>query len=156
VINNSTGEVVSTSETSSGDGGADGSADTVAGNNQCAQQPTCDGNAIQCAQLFNTWEQKCLLKATLGYCIDHPTDEQCVEEEVTALVEEEINLSLTPVAIASNATCPAGFTVNTNTAGMLSFDMSLVCDFMTLIRPIILIFAWIASAYIVISSVRSD
>lgn len=155
-IDLSSGNVTGTTynETTTGDGDQ---GDTVTGNNQCDRSPSCTGNAIQCAQLFNTWKQKCIAQqdSPSYYCLNNPSSIWCQQpSDITNDVlgdDQEINVgSIEIEVLPQNNSCPAPLAVNTIIAGTISIDLTPMCDMAGYIKPIILVLAWLSASFIFI------
>lgn len=92
------------------------------------------------------------------YCAENPSSLGCLKSgtptEGGKLEEKTIGVSsITPVTLASNNSCPAPLTLP---RGWGSIDLKPACDLADLIRPLVLICAWLSAGLIVLGAFKSE
>lgn len=93
------------------------------------------------------------------FCAKHPDFFICKEQDYgdvpdENLTEKNINVAITPVGVGGPGSCPAPapFTIAGRTA---YFDYTTYCNYASGIRPILLAFAWLAAAGILIGGFKT-
>lgn len=94
-----------------------------------------------------------------NFCKENPESKICLDQDFgevsdTALDVLEKPVSITPVSIGSAGTCPAptSFTIAGRTG---NFSWTTYCNFASGIKPIMLVFAWLSAAGILIGGFKS-
>jgi len=113
---------------------------------------------IQGAGGSGTGSSKITDPVTKSFCADNPDSKICADEELgtvddTAVTNESRSVSITPVSIGSAGVCPSPspFII----AGQTKyFSWTTYCDFASGIKPIMLVFAWLSAAGILIGGFR--
>ncbi len=94
-----------------------------------------------------------------AFCAENPTASICVEQDFGAvddstLGEKTINVAITPVSVGSAGSCPAPSPmVIHGTTGY--FNWTTYCNFANGIKPILLAFAWLSAAGLLVGGFRS-
>jgi hypothetical protein len=133
------------------------------GSAQCTYQPTCSGDAIQCAIALETWKANCLQIAeqthtqTIIDTYDDVTEQSINEqfgnpvtlEQWSSGIEFDVGTMMQYTPPQQNATCPEDITINSFgfsrfTMPELVIPMQPACDFGYLIKPIILLFGYLS------------
>lgn len=89
-------------------------------------------------------------------CVDHPDILACnvdVDGDVPddkQLIKKDINLTFSPVSFGGAAYCPAPYPVGFGKV----IDFSSFCGFLSMLHPIMLLFAWLAAARIVLAPIK--
>lgn len=93
-----------------------------------------------------------------GYCKENPTAKICADDEFGTVDDSEVtnqdrSVAITPVPIGSSGVCPAPtpFTIAGRTG---YFSWTTYCNFASGIKPILLVFAWLSAAGILIGGLR--
>ena len=92
---------------------------------------------------------------------ERPDAPICAEQdfgsvEDTALGEHTINVSITPVTVGSAGSCPAPTPFNLLSDGQTHyFEWTTYCNFATGIKPLLLLFAWLSAAGLLVGGFRS-
>lgn len=93
------------------------------------------------------------------FCADNPQSSLCAAEDFgtvseTALGERSISVAITPVAVGSAGSCPAPspLTINGHTE---YFQWTTYCNFANGIKPILLAFAWLSAAGLLVGGFRT-
>lgn len=93
------------------------------------------------------------------FCQDNPTAAICAEqdfgvvEEIT-LGEKNISVAITPVSVGGAGSCPAPTSITI--AGRTKYiEWTTWCNFANGVRPILLAFAWLSAAGLLVGSFRS-
>ena len=99
---------------------------------------------------------------TSAFCADNPTASICVGEEYgtvedTALGEKTVNVSITPVQVGGAGSCPAPTSLTFLGDGGQPhlFVWTTYCNYATGIKPILLVFAWLAAAGILVGGFKA-
>lgn len=125
----------------------------------CSVTPNAPGCApmIDCKMTPNT--PQCMAASAVNACELNPLSAGCAElgavPDDVSLDEKKININtITPVAVGGAGACPApkSFTLRGKTYYM-SFDI--VCSYVTGIKPIIIAFAWLIAAGILVGGFRA-
>jgi hypothetical protein len=93
-----------------------------------------------------------------AYCQENPTDKMCADEEFGEVEDSEVTnqdkpVAITPVSIGSAGVCPSPSTlVLHGTTHYFSWDT--YCNFASGIKPIMLVFAWLSAAGILIGGFK--
>lgn len=103
----------------------------------CAQAPACEGDPIQCATAKAVFETNC---KTLK-----PGEPPTTTEPVG---EKKHNLSFEVSELSGGGVCPADRFIQIN-GKMVHFELSVICQFAIMLRPIIIALAWLIAGYIV-------
>ena len=121
-----------------------GTENSVSGGGNCESQPQCQGDAIQCAILYQTWSSRCAEEneefpdlAELGLDGLDKGDLHLPDEDITGVLSGVFNQT------GAAGSCPAPQTLN---LGVTSIDIpyTILCDYASAIRPmIILIFGFV-------------
>jgi len=106
-------------------------------NGSCAQPPSCEGDPIQCATAKAVFETNC---KTLK-----PGDPPTTTDPVG---EKKHNLSFEVTELSGGGVCPADRFIQIN-GKMVHFELSVICQFAIMLRPIIIALAWLIAGYIV-------
>lgn len=153
-VNNSTGGVTGSygdnSGTGLGDGEGEGGGGSGSSSGSCSIEPSCEGDPIQCAILRQSWLSRCY--------------EPVSDSEAGALVGGSGGVSSEIVEIGSletdvfgveSATCPADQEITVFGAS-LALPWSFACQLAGYMRPLILLMAYLQSAYIVFGAFRNS
>jgi hypothetical protein len=152
-INNSTSGVTGSYADSSGTGqgeGDGGSPGTGSSSGSCAVEPSCEGDPIQCAILRQSWLSRCydpVADAEAGALVGGPAG---VGSEIV-----EIGSLETDVFGSESSTCPADQEI-TVFGAVLALPWSFACQLAGYMRPLILLMAYLQSAYIVFGAFRNS
>lgn len=96
---------------------------------------------------------------TKKFCDENPESKICIDQDFGEVTDEtltvkDVPVSITPVSIGSAGTCPAP-TVFTIAGRSGSFSWTTYCNFASGIKPIMLVFAWLSAAGILIGGFKS-
>lgn len=94
-----------------------------------------------------------------AFCADNPTAPICVEQdfgsvEDSSLQEKTINVAITPVAVGGAGSCPAPSSMILH-GQQYWFQWTTYCNFATGIKPILLAFAWLSAAGLLIGGFKT-
>lgn len=94
-----------------------------------------------------------------AFCADNPTASMCVEQdfgsvEDSSLEEKTINVAITPVAVGGAGSCPAPSSMILH-GQQYWFQWTTYCNFATGIKPILLAFAWLSAAGLLIGGFKT-
>lgn len=94
-----------------------------------------------------------------AFCADNPTASMCVEQdfgsvEDSSLQEKTINVAITPVAVGGAGSCPAPSSMILH-GQQYWFQWTTYCNFATGIKPILLAFAWLSAAGLLIGGFKT-
>lgn len=92
------------------------------------------------------------LEATKNECSLHPTSTGCLEsgtptDEIT-LGTQSVSVGITPVDFGVAASCPADRHIYFQGHDIV-FSFAPYCNFLTLLKPIILAFSWLGAAFVI-------
>lgn len=97
--------------------------------------------------------------ALAAYCQDNPDAQICASNdfgtvEDQALGEKTINVQITPFAVGGAGSCPAptAYTLHGKT---VYFEWATYCSYATGVKPLLLAFAWLAAAGILVGGFRT-
>ena len=96
-------------------------------------------------------------KEETDFCDLHPDSLACIqtgEAEDIDLEKRDVGQVITPVPIGAGS-CPAPRVLSTR-AGALTFSYQPICDFATLINPVVVALAWLLAGYILLGAVKND
>lgn len=95
-----------------------------------------------------------------GFCKENPTSKICADDEFgtvddSDVTNQERSVAITPIQIGSAGVCPAPtpFIVAGRTG---YFQWTTYCNFATGIKPILLVFAWLSAAGILIGGFKES
>lgn len=154
-INNSTNGVTGSYADSTGtgsgtgDGEGDGGGGTGSSSSSCAVEPPCEGDPIQCAILRQSWLSRCyepLSDVDADSLIGAPAG---VGSEIVEIGDLE-----TDVFGSEAGSCPADQEI-TVFGAVLALPWSFACQLAGYMRPLILLMAYLQSAYIVVGAFRN-
>jgi hypothetical protein len=126
-----------------GEGGGSGTA-----SGDCGTPPACEGDAIQCAILEQSWWSRCEDVLTVG-------ELETLEEGVGMPVVESVDVGALDPGLfgASAATCPAPIEVEVyGQVKQIPYDF--FCDLAVMVKPLVMILAYLAGAMIVVPGLR--
>ncbi|MBN8281938.1 virulence factor TspB C-terminal domain-related protein [Zoogloea sp.] len=107
----------------------------------CLSGFSCDGDSVGCATAKASW---------MRYCDSKWMKPGNPSASTTALTEKKVlpQSGITPVSISENGQCPAdrSFSIAGRT---VTFSYSTFCQFLGMIRPVIIAAGWLVAAYIV-------
>lgn len=107
----------------------------------CESGFSCEGDSVGCATAKASWSRYCQAKWMKPGSPSSST---------TTLTEKQVlpQGGITPIAISDNGQCPADRVFNI--AGRsVTFSYSSFCEFLGMIRPVIIAAGWLVAAYIV-------
>lgn len=107
----------------------------------CTAGFSCSGDSVQCALARVAHETRCASK-----WLTTPGDPST---STAKLEEKEISNTFTWSSMGDAGTCPPDKHITTIAGISIDFKYSQYCDVMGMIRPIVILCAWIAAAYIV-------
>jgi hypothetical protein len=155
-VNNSTNGVTgsyadstgtgSTSGDGEGEGEGGGSGSSSA---SCAVEPACEGDPIQCAILRQSWLSRCyevVSEAEAGSLTGGPAGVGSETVEIGTLDEDVFG--------DGTGSCPADQEI-TVFGAVLALPWSFACQLAGYMRPLILLMAYLQSAYIVVGAFRN-
>jgi hypothetical protein len=154
-VNNSTGGVTGSYADSSGtgsgigDGEGEGGGGSGSSSGSCAIEPSCEGDPIQCAILRQSWLSRCYEPVSdleVGSLVGAPSG---VGSEIVELGDLE-----TDVFGTEAGSCPADQEI-TVFGSVLALPWSFACQLAGYMRPLILLMAYLQSAYIVVGAFRN-
>ncbi|MBI1887205.1 MAG: hypothetical protein HYS19_02365 [Nitrosomonadales bacterium] len=95
-----------------------------------------------------------------SFCQDNPTASVCAEQEFgkiedSALGEKTINVSITPVTVGGAGSCPAPTPFQLHDGVTRYFQWTTYCNYAIGIKPILLAFAWLSAAGLLVGGFRS-
>ena len=123
----------------------------VSGGGGCDVAPNCQGDAIQCAILYQTWKTRCLAQEETGSDESDEIDQEVANQDVGDLyVEEDITTYFTDVfnPTQETANCPAPDQL-TVAGATIEISYQLFCDLAGYVRPIVLLLFSLISARII-------
>lgn len=128
--------------------GADASAVQAAGVQAAAEE------AAKSATILNAQDPQ-----QAAYCLDNPEAPICAGQdfgtvEDATLEEKTINVAITPVSIGGAGSCPAPTPYQLH-GKTVYFEWGTYCEYASGIRPILLAFAWLTAAGILVGGFRS-
>lgn len=154
-VNNSTGGVTGSYADSSGTGSASGDGDGEGGggsgssSGSCAIEPPCEGDPIQCAILRQSWLSRCyepVSDGEAGSLVGGPAGVGSEIIEIGQLDEGVFGLE--------SGSCPADQEI-TVFGSAIALPWSFACQLAGYMRPLILLMAYLQSAYIVVGAFRN-
>jgi hypothetical protein len=142
--------------TGEGEGEGEGEESSVAGGTDCVTAPSCTGDAIQCAILYQQWKSRCSLEGDTDY-----KDESIFTDGTSSIAEwtegtgpgSKITQDLSDLIdfeLGAAPACPAPQSVNV-LGRSFEFEWDPMCDFALGVRPFVLI---ATAAFVVILIVR--
>lgn len=104
----------------------------------CDAQPSCDGDAVQCATAVATWKTECkTMKPGTP-----PTD-------TPPVTEKKIGNQFTSSELPGSGSCPNP-RVLTIAGQSIAIEFTPICEFASAIRPVVILLGWIFAGYIVL------
>lgn len=124
-------------------------------NTSCGTTPTCSGDAIQCAILIQAHEKNCEGENFVDAAVTTAQENAILSgvggdndlDTFAAGTEVDLSDPLSGYVPNITAACPPDILINT-TRGQITVPMSYFCDLTDLLRPIVLILAYITAAMI--------
>jgi len=94
-----------------------------------------------------------------AFCAENPTATICVEQdfgavEDSSLTEKSINVAITPGSVGGAGSCPAPSSMILH-GRQYWFQWTTYCNFATGIKPILLAFAWLSAASLLIGGFKT-
>lgn len=94
-----------------------------------------------------------------GFCAQNPTASICVEKDFgtvddSVLTNQNINVAINPVSVGGAGSCPAP-TAMVLHGQTYYFEWTTYCNFANGIRPILLAFAWLSAAGLMVGGFKS-
>jgi len=89
-------------------------------------------------------------------CLENPNRVGCLdagEPEEADLEKQNVSFSVTPVSVGGAGSCPPDKVFGAG--GRFSFSYKAICDGASMIKPVVIVIAWLLAAYI-IAGVRTD
>lgn len=89
-----------------------------------------------------------------AFCAENPTSSICVDTDYGSvadsnLTDKSVNVAITPVAVGGAGSCPAPSAMVLH-GQTYYFEWTTYCNFANMIKPILLAFAWLAAAGILV------
>jgi len=128
--------------------GGDDQENSVSGGGSCDVRPSCTGDAVQCAILFQTYSTRCAIEAQgdgdlelTGF--DPAATDLTVPGAGVLQDDGDTDLSNQFDSLLSTSgpsgSCPADFGFAFSTVGPISFSYGSMCDFAGQIKPLVLL-----------------
>lgn len=127
----------------------------AAGGSQTTKEETTQSKADYCTA--NPKAVQCSGQEQEDYCKKHPDSVGCLEagtpneEGALPTVDKSLISSITPVSVGGSGSCPAPLSLPKG----LSYSFQPTCDFVSALKPIVLISAWLISGLIVFGMART-
>lgn len=140
-----------------GEGEEPGSGGTASGGTLCDNPPTCDGDPVGCAQLFQQWRARCPISPQQSEVLDSIGATQAERDgDLSRGGEGDITLeSLEVDGGFGGGQCPAPITLSVMGRSMSMDVWQRACDLALLFAPITMVMGYMGAAGIIVRGVKS-
>lgn len=124
------------------------------GGQNCSSAPTCSGDGINCAILYQTWKSQCAEESDINSAISKIEAEIAADtkyqspwatEEVNDFASEAGNI-LNQSGFLGGGSCPADRNFNSGLVGSITVSYQFLCDFASTLSGLVLAMAGIVAA----------